>query len=159
MLAGHTDTVPFDEAAWSQDPFAMAERDDRFYGLGACDMKGFFPVALSAAAAFAGRKLRAPLVLAATCDEESSMAGGRFLLESGKPRAEAAIIGEPTGLKPIHAHKGFMLISIQLKGAAGHSSQSSPGPQRAGRHARGDVRVDPLSRGARPPPPEPTVRA
>ena len=127
VLAGHTDTVPFDEDAWSQDPFAMAERDDRFYGLGACDMKGFFPVALSAAAAFAGRKLRAPLVLAATCDEESSMAGGRFLLESGKPRAEAAIIGEPTGLAPIHAHKGFMLISIQLAGAAGHSSNPALG--------------------------------
>ncbi|MXX29150.1 MAG: M20/M25/M40 family metallo-hydrolase, partial [Gammaproteobacteria bacterium] len=79
VLAGHTDTVPFDEAAWSQDPFAMTERDDRFYGLGACDMKGFFPVALSAAAAFANRKLRAPLVLVATCDEETSMAGGRFL--------------------------------------------------------------------------------
>lgn len=127
VLAGHTDTVPFDEDAWSQDPFAMAERDDLFYGLGTCDMKGFFPVALSAAAAFAGRKLRAPLVLAATCDEESSMAGGRFLLESGKPRAEAAIIGEPTGLKPIHAHKGFMLISIQLEGAAGHSSNPALG--------------------------------
>ncbi|MXY06160.1 MAG: acetylornithine deacetylase [Gammaproteobacteria bacterium] len=127
VLAGHTDTVPFDEAAWSQDPFAMTEREDRFYGLGACDMKGFFPVALSAAAAFAGRKLRAPLVLVATCDEESSMAGGRFLMESGKPRAEAAIIGEPTGLKPIHAHKGFMLISIQLEGAAGHSSNPALG--------------------------------
>ena len=127
VLAGHTDTVPFDEAAWNQDPFAMTERDDRFYGLGACDMKGFFPVALSAAAAFAGRKLRAPLVLVATCDEESSMAGGRFLMESGKPRAEAAIIGEPTGLAPIHAHKGFMLISIQLEGAAGHSSNPALG--------------------------------
>ena len=127
VLAGHTDTVPFDEAAWRQDPFAMTERDDRFYGLGACDMKGFFPVALSAAAAFAGRKLRAPLVLAATCDEESSMAGGRFLMESGKPRAAAAIIGEPTGLQPIHAHKGFMLISIQLEGAAGHSSNPALG--------------------------------
>ena len=127
VLAGHTDTVPFDEAAWSQDPFAMTERDDRFYGLGACDMKGFFPVALSAAAAFANRKLRAPLVLVATCDEESSMAGSRFLMESGKPRAEAAIIGEPTGLQPIHAHKGFMLISIQLEGAAGHSSNPALG--------------------------------
>ncbi|MCY4213368.1 MAG: acetylornithine deacetylase [Gammaproteobacteria bacterium] len=127
VLAGHTDTVPFDEAAWGQDPLAMTERDGRFYGLGACDMKGFFPVALSAAAAFAGRKLRAPLILAATCDEESSMAGGRFLLESGKPRAEAAIIGEPTGLQPIHAHKGFMLISIQLEGAAGHSSNPALG--------------------------------
>ena len=127
VLAGHTDTVPFDEDAWRDDPFAMTERDDRFYGLGACDMKGFFPVALSAAAAVAGRKLRAPLVLAATCDEESSMAGGRFLLESGRPRAEAAIVGEPTGLKPIHAHKGFMLVAIQLEGAAGHSSNPALG--------------------------------
>jgi acetylornithine deacetylase len=127
VLAGHTDTVPFDEAAWNQDPFAMTQRDDRFYGLGACDMKGFFPVALSAAAAFAGRKLRAPLVLVATCDEESSMAGGRLLMESGKPRAAAAIIGEPTGLQPVHAHKGCMVISIRLEGAAGHSSNPALG--------------------------------
>ena len=127
VLAGHTDTVPFDEAAWHQDPFAMTEREDRFHGLGACDMKGFFPVALSAAATVASHKLRAPLVLVATCDEETSMAGGRLLMESGKPRAEAAIIGEPTGLQPIHAHKGFMLISIQLEGAAGHSSNPALG--------------------------------
>ncbi len=73
------------------------------------------------------REMLGTLILAATCDEESSTAGGRFLLESGKPRAEDAIIGEPTGLRPMHAHKGFMLIPIQLEGAAGHSSNPALG--------------------------------
>ena len=100
----------------------MTDREDRFYGLGACDMKGFFPVALNAAASFAKAKLKAPLRVVATCDEESSMAGGRFLLDCGKPRAAAAIVGEPTGLQPIYAHKGMALISVQLQGASGHSS-------------------------------------
>ena len=127
VLAGHTDTVPFDEQAWSLDPLAMTDREHRFYGLGACDMKGFFPVALSAAATFAQAKLRAPLMVVATCDEETSMAGGRFLLKSGRPRAEAAIIGEPTGLHPVYAHKGYMLISIQLQGTSGHSSNPEAG--------------------------------
>ncbi len=127
VLAGHTDTVPFDEQGWSLDPFAMTDREDRFYGLGACDMKGFFPVALNAAASFAKAKLKAPLRMVATCDEESSMAGGRFLLDCGKPRAAAAIVGEPTGLQPIHAHKGMALISVQLQGASGHSSNPDIG--------------------------------
>ncbi len=127
VLAGHADTVPFDEGAWSFDPLVMTHRDDRFYGLGACDMKGFFPVALQAAAAFADAKLRAPIRVVATCDEESSMAGGRWLMNSGRLEAEAAIIGEPTGLRPVHAHKGFALISIDLRGAAAHSSNPEQG--------------------------------
>ena len=127
VLAGHTDTVPFDEQGWSLDPFAMAEREGRFYGLGSCDMKGFFPVALNAAASFAGAKLKAPLRLVATCDEESSMAGGRFLLDCGRPRADAAIIGEPTGLRPVYAHKGMAMMSVQLQGASGHSSNPAIG--------------------------------
>ena len=127
VLAGHTDTVPFDAGCWSVDPLAMTERDQRFYGLGSCDMKGFFPIALSAAAAFKEAELRAPLKVVATCDEESSMAGGRFLLESGELKAAAAIVGEPTGLQPIHAHKGFMLLSIRLQGASGHSSNPENG--------------------------------
>lgn len=127
VLAGHTDTVPFDAGCWSIDPLAMTERDNRFYGLGSCDMKGFFPIALCAASAFTEAKLRAPLRVVATCDEETSMAGGRFLLASGKPKAAAAIVGEPTGLQPIHAHKGFMLLSIRLQGASGHSSNPEIG--------------------------------
>ncbi|MCZ6657771.1 MAG: acetylornithine deacetylase [Gammaproteobacteria bacterium] len=127
VLAGHTDTVPFDDAAWNKDPLALTDTDDKFYGLGTCDMKGFFPIALTAVAEFDAAKLAAPITIVATSDEESSMAGGRYLLECGKPRAEAAIIGEPTGLTPIYAHKGIMLLSIKLQGSSGHSSNPELG--------------------------------
>lgn len=127
VLAGHTDTVPVDESLWQSDPFQLRDSDQRFYGLGSCDMKGFFPVALHAAAAFSDKTLAAPLTIVATSDEESSMAGSRYLVESGRPRADYAIIGEPTGMQPIYAHKGVSMISVQVHGAAGHSSDPSLG--------------------------------
>ena len=127
VLSGHTDTVPYDEHLWQFSPFDVTERDDRFYGLGTCDMKGFFPIALSAAATYSEADLKAPLTIVATCDEESTMAGGRFLLESGRPSAAVAIIGEPTGLMPVYAHKGMMMLSITLQGASGHSSNPELG--------------------------------
>ena len=126
-LSGHTDTVPCDEARWSRDPFDLAESDDRLYGLGACDMKGFFPVALTALERCKDMRFVRPLTIVATSDEESSMAGARYLSESGRPKARAAVIGEPTGLRPIHAHKGFMMLSIKLKGSSGHSSNPDLG--------------------------------
>ncbi|MCB1709589.1 MAG: M20/M25/M40 family metallo-hydrolase, partial [Halioglobus sp.] len=73
VLAGHTDTVPFDEGRWQSDPLALSERDHRLYGLGSTDMKGFFPLAIAAATAFAHTTLQQPLILLATADEESSM--------------------------------------------------------------------------------------
>ena len=127
VLSGHTDTVPCDETLWNHDPFALTESGDRLYGLGTCDMKGFFPIALDAAARFARRDLAHPLTLLATCDEESSMAGARRLEAIGRPRARAAVIGEPTGLRPIHAHKGIMQMSIALTGRSGHSSNPARG--------------------------------
>lgn len=127
VLAGHTDTVPVDESLWQSDPFQLRDSDRRFYGLGSCDMKGFFPVALHAAATFADKNLAAPLTIVATSDEESSMAGSRYLVESGRPKADYAIIGEPTGMQPIYAHKGVSMMSVQVHGAAGHSSDPSLG--------------------------------
>ncbi|MDA1076707.1 MAG: acetylornithine deacetylase [Proteobacteria bacterium] len=127
VLAGHTDTVPFDEALWNSDPFIVSERDDRLYGLGTCDMKGFFPVALTAAQRYSQTDLNKPLIIVATSDEESSMAGGRYLMESGRPRADVAIIGEPTGLMPVYAHKGIMMMAINLQGSSGHSSNPDLG--------------------------------
>lgn len=127
VLSGHTDTVPCDEALWSHDPFALTESDGRFYGLGTCDMKGFFPLALNAAARFADRSLAHPLTLVATSDEESSMAGARYLESIGRPLARAAVIGEPTSLQPVHAHKGIMLMTITLTGRSGHSSNPARG--------------------------------
>jgi acetylornithine deacetylase len=127
VLAGHTDTVPFDEALWQSDPFTIKDHQDRYYGLGSCDMKGFFPVAIEAAATFAKQRLSAPLTIVATSDEESSMAGSRYLLECGRPKADYAIIGEPTAMQPIFAHKGISMMTIKLEGASGHSSDPSLG--------------------------------
>ena len=127
VLAGHTDTVPYDDRRWAQDPFALTERDGRLYGLGTCDMKGFFPIAIEAARQFADAKWKAPLTIVATSDEESSMAGARALAESNIPKAQFAVIGEPTDLKPIFAHKGFMMLKISLQGASGHSSDPELG--------------------------------
>jgi acetylornithine deacetylase len=127
VLAGHTDTVPFDDSKWQSDPFDVSDRDDRYYGLGTCDMKGFFPVALRAIETFLERKLTAPITVVATSDEESSMAGGRYLVESSERLADVAIIGEPTGLMPVYAHKGIAMMSIRLQGSSGHSSNPDLG--------------------------------
>lgn len=127
VLAGHTDTVPFDEHKWQTDPFEIMERDNRLYGLGTCDMKGFFPVALEAVIPFLGKTLSAPITIVATSDEESSMAGARYLVDSQKPKASYAIIGEPTDLRPVYAHKGIAFMSVRLQGASGHSSNPDLG--------------------------------
>lgn len=127
VLSGHTDTVPFDEGRWRSDPLALTERDDRFYGLGSTDMKGFFPIALAAAEAFRDQPLAQPLVLLATADEESSMNGARRIAELGRPRGRAAIIGEPTSLVPVRMHKGIMMESVTVTGRAGHSSNPALG--------------------------------
>ena len=127
VLAGHTDTVPCDEALWRDDPFSLLERDGRYYGLGSCDMKGFFPLALAAARRHADSKLAQPLTIVATADEESSMDGARYLAAQGVPKAAAAVIGEPTGMRPVRAHKGVAMLSIAVQGASGHSSNPALG--------------------------------
>ena len=127
VLAGHTDTVPCDEALWNADPFALSERGEKFYGLGTCDMKGFFPLALAAAANHQRSRLKRPLTIVATADEESSMDGARYLAAKGIPKAAAAVIGEPTDMRPVRAHKGVAMISIAVAGASGHSSNPALG--------------------------------
>ncbi|WP_152227082.1 acetylornithine deacetylase [Pseudomonas sp. SCB32] len=122
VLAGHTDTVPYDEALWSSDPLRLDERDGRWFGLGSCDMKGFFALAIEALLPLLDQPLKQPLILLATCDEESSMAGARALAAAGQPLGRAAVIGEPTGLKPIRLHKGVMMERIDIVGQSGHSS-------------------------------------
>lgn len=127
VLAGHTDTVPYDEHSWTVDPFRLTERDQRWYGLGATDMKGFFPVAIEAARAFSDRELQQPLIILATADEESSMDGARQLVAQGLPKARFAVIGEPTDLRPARLHKGMMMEAITIVGRSGHSSDPSLG--------------------------------
>ncbi|MBB3062081.1 acetylornithine deacetylase [Microbulbifer rhizosphaerae] len=127
VLAGHTDTVPYDEGRWQTDPFELRERDNRFYGLGSTDMKGFFPIAIEAAKSFIGKPLQQPLIILATADEETSMAGARALVKASRPRARYAVVGEPTGLKPIRMHKGVMMEAVRITGRSGHSSDPSLG--------------------------------
>ncbi len=127
VLSGHTDTVPFDEGAWTTDPFTLTEKEGRLYGLGASDMKSFFPLVIEALRGLDLGTLKQPLIILATADEESTMAGARMLAQSGKPLGRYALIGEPTGLKPVHMHKGVLWESIHLHGRAGHASDPGLG--------------------------------
>ena len=126
-LCGHSDTVPYDAGAWDSDPFALTERDNRLYGLGSCDMKGFLVLAVEAARHLDRRKLRRPLSIVATADEESGMDGARALRDAGIVPARCAVIGEPTGLKPVRMHKGILMEALRVTGAAGHSSNPGLG--------------------------------
>ncbi len=127
VLAGHSDTVPFDAELWQSDPLRLSEQGDRWVGLGVCDMKGFFPLIIEAVRELLDQPFKQPLLVLATCDEESSMSGARALAEAGRPLARAAVIGEPTGLKPIRLHKGIMMERIDILGQSGHSSDPSLG--------------------------------
>ncbi|MAY14126.1 MAG: acetylornithine deacetylase [Oceanospirillaceae bacterium] len=127
VLSGHTDTVPCNPERWQSDPFTLTERDGRFYGLGTCDMKGFFALVLEALKHYQASDFKQPLIILATADEESSMCGARALAQQGKPKARYAVVGEPTSLKPIRMHKGIMMESVRLTGKAGHSSNPDLG--------------------------------
>ena len=127
VLSGHTDTVPYDEKRWRSDPFRLTERNGRWYGLGTCDMKGFFAVVLDAIRDINLAQLRHPLILLATADEESSMCGAKALLDTHRQLGRHAVIGEPTGLKPIRLHKGIGMEAIRLTGRSGHSSDPALG--------------------------------
>ena len=127
VLSGHTDTVPCEPALWASDPFTAVEREGRLYGLGTADMKGFLALALLAAERVDHRRLRAPLVVLGTADEESGMAGARALVDAGLPVARHAVIGEPTGGQPIRMHKGVLMGAVDITGRSGHSSDPRNG--------------------------------
>jgi acetylornithine deacetylase len=127
VLAGHTDTVPWDEGQWTHDPFRLTEADHRLYGLGTSDMKAFLALAIDALRGLDAKRLREPVILLATADEETSMAGARLLAEQDTLHARHAIIGEPTGLRPVRMHKGILMEAIRLHGHSGHSSDPSLG--------------------------------
>jgi acetylornithine deacetylase len=127
VLAGHSDTVPFDAALWQTDPLKLTEVDGRCVGLGSCDMKGFFALIIEAVQPLLEQRFQQPLLILATCDEESSMSGARALAQAGRPLGRAAVIGEPTGLKPIRLHKGIMMERIDILGQSGHSSDPNLG--------------------------------
>ena len=125
VLSGHTDVVPVTDQDWTHDPFAMAERDGRLYGRGACDMKGFSAAAVAMAPVFAAHALRRPVHFAFTYDEEVGCLGGqalaRMLADRGL-RPAAAIIGEPTLMRIVEGHKGCCEYTTHFTGLEGHGS-------------------------------------
>ncbi|WP_439294831.1 acetylornithine deacetylase [Lonepinella sp. BR2882] len=127
LLAGHTDTVPFDEGRWTFDPFKLTEKDGKFYGLGTADMKGFFAFVLDAIAQIDLTQLTKPLRILATADEETTMLGARTFIQHTHIRPDCAIIGEPTSLRPVRAHKGHIGKGLQIIGKSGHSSDPAKG--------------------------------
>ncbi len=122
VLSGHTDTVPYDHFGWQQDPFILTERDNRLYGLGVSDMKCFFPIVLEVVRELDLNMLKHPLYILATCDEESTMSGAKALVEAHRALGRYALIGEPTGLKPVNMHKGVLFETVKLIGQSGHAS-------------------------------------
>lgn len=127
VLSGHTDTVPYDADRWTDDPFELTERDGRLYGLGTADMKGFFAAALHAIVRSEPSRIRRPIVLLATADEESTMDGAKALVDKGERFGRYAVIGEPTGLRPIRKHKGVLYVQLTIEGKSGHASNPALG--------------------------------
>lgn len=127
LLAGHTDTVPFDEGRWTFNPFKLTEKDGKFYGLGTADMKGFFAFVLDAVQQIDLTQLTKPLRILATADEETTMLGTRTFIQHAHIRPDCAVIGEPTSLKPVRAHKGHIGKGLRIIGKTGHSSDPTKG--------------------------------
>ncbi|HSP78369.1 MAG TPA: acetylornithine deacetylase [Myxococcaceae bacterium] len=142
-LVGHSDCVPYD-AAWT-DALRLTERDGKLYGRGACDTKGFIACALHAATHYTGA-LRAPLMVVLTADEELGCEGAKHLVALGKGRARHAIVGEPTSLVPVRAHKGYCLAEVEVLGKEGHSAYPDEGASAIFRAGRFLQRLELLAR-------------
>jgi acetylornithine deacetylase len=130
VLSGHTDVVPVDGQAWSSDPFVAEIRGDRLYGRGSCDMKGFIAVALSCLPEIAKAKLKRPLHFALSYDEEVGCVGVRGLLDDLKTngiKPALAVIGEPSSMKVVGAHKSGTVVHTSCRGKEGHSSAPHKG--------------------------------
>ena len=125
VLSGHTDVVPVDGQAWTSDPFTLRRREDRLYGRGTCDMKGFLALALAAAPDFATAPLKRPVHLAFSYDEEIGCLGAPALIEEitkSLPRPAAVIVGEPTNMEAVSGHKGISSFRVTVLGHEAHSS-------------------------------------
>lgn len=127
LLAGHTDTVPYDENGWQTDPFEVVEKDNRLYGLGTIDMKGFFAFVIETLKEMDLTKFDKPLRILATADEETTMSGAQAIAQQKLIKPDYAVIGEPTGMVPVVMHKGHMSEGIRITGHSGHSSDPDKG--------------------------------
>jgi acetylornithine deacetylase len=127
VFSGHTDTVPCDPDLWESDPYVLTTKGSRLVGLGSADMKAFFAAVLHALAAIDVSRQSAPIHLVATADEESGMSGMRALADARALDAHHCVIGEPTELRPVRAHKGVVTERLTALGRAGHASDPSLG--------------------------------
>jgi acetylornithine deacetylase len=130
VLSGHTDVVPVQGQAWDTDPFTLIERDEKLYGRGTSDMKSFIAVTLALLPEFVQRGLKSPLHLAFSYDEEVGCIGvGRMIndLTAAGIRPQSCIVGEPTLMKPVIAHKGKKSYRATVRGLAGHSAYAPTG--------------------------------
>ncbi len=129
-LSGHTDVVPADGRAWTGDPFTLRERGGRLYGRGAADMKGFLACVLSLVPELKRRRLRLPVHLIFSYDEETGCTGVRpMIAEMGGrlTRPRLVIVGEPTSMAVVDAHKGPVRWQVDVEGRAAHSSMAPLG--------------------------------
>lgn len=130
VLSGHMDVVPAGEPEWSSDPFVLRRDGGRLYGRGATDMKGFLACILAALPKLAATKLRQPIHLAFSYDEEAGCRGAPHLVAALPTLCATplgAIIGEPSGMRPVCAHKGKAAARLKVIGRSGHSSRPDLG--------------------------------
>jgi acetylornithine deacetylase len=147
-LSGHTDVVPVEGQPWSTNPFVAARKDGRIYGRGTADMKSFIAVALSLVPAFRALPLRRPIHLCFSYDEEIGCVGVPSLLHLlGRelPLPALAIIGEPTGMKVVNAHKGIWAQRTTITGRDGHSSAPERGANAIAHMAQLIARLEQLA--------------
>lgn len=129
-LSGHTDVVPVAGQDWNVDPFELTKRDDRLYGRGTADMKGYLACVLAAVPDFAARKLARPIHILFSYDEEIGCVGVRpMIARLGRdlPMPAIVFVGEPTGMEVVDAHKGPTRWKVTVTGRAAHSSMSHLG--------------------------------
>tara|TARA_A100001011_G_scaffold6101_1_gene6973 strand:- start:566 stop:1750 length:1185 start_codon:yes stop_codon:yes gene_type:complete len=129
ILSGHTDVVPVSKG-WSTDPFKATVKGDKLYGRGSCDMKGFIACVLAYAPVFSKSNLNRDIHFSFTFDEETACIGAPILIKELKKRGfnkGICIVGEPTNMKIIDAHKGAYEYTTFFEGLAGHSSQPHKG--------------------------------
>ncbi len=130
VLSAHTDVVPVDGQPWDTDPFAVVERDGRLYGRGTADMKSFPAVALALLPEMRDAGLKRPIHLALSYDEEVGCFGAPHMIRrmvAELPRPAAVIVGEPTSMRTVIAHKGTYALRTTVTGHEAHSSQLDRG--------------------------------
>ena len=130
ILSGHTDVVPASPKEWTSNPYIAREKDNKIYGRGSCDMKGFIACTLAMAPLFASANLKKPIHFSYTYDEETACLGAPVMLDDLKKRKinfSVCIIGEPTSMKAITAHKGYNEYITEFIGLSGHASDPEHG--------------------------------